>query len=75
MTREEFINLAKSWGYGYGDEEIADILSQLSDEELFPGAGISVREDTLKMDGFSTEEEWLDYYAENWLMHYRYKPT
>lgn len=70
MTREEFISLAKSWGYGYSDEDIEDILSQLSDEELFSGAGVSVREDTFRMCGVSTEEEWLDYYAKNFLMHY-----
>ena len=70
MTREEFIKLAKSWGYGYSDEDITEILSQLSEEELFPGAGVSVCEETLRMDGVSTEEEWLDYYAKNWLMHY-----
>lgn len=68
MTREEFTKLAKSRGYGYSDEAIADILSQLSDEEAFPG--VSWKEFTLKTDGVSTEEEWLDYYAENFLLHY-----
>ena len=68
MTREEFITLAKSRGYGYSDEDIADILSLLSDKEALPG--VSWRELTFKMDGVSTEEEWLDYYAGNWLIHY-----
>ena len=68
MTREEFITLAKSRGYGYSDEDIADILSLLSDKEALPG--VSWRKLTFKMDGVSTEEEWLDYYAGNWLIHY-----
>ena len=37
MTREEFITLAKSRGYGYSDEDIADILSLLSDKDALPG--------------------------------------
>ena len=68
MTREEFIELAKSWGYGYSDEDIADILSLISDEEVYPG--VSWKESTFEMDGVSTEEEWLDYYAKNFLGHY-----
>ena len=68
MTREEFVNLAKSEGYGYSSKDIEDILSLLSDKEALPG--LSWRELTFKMDGVSTEEEWLDYYADNFLLHY-----
>ena len=69
MTREEFIKLAKSWGYGYSDEDIADILSAWDDtKEALPG--VTEREFTSELYGVSTEEEWLEYYAKNWLMHY-----
>ena len=69
MTREEFIALAKSWGYGYRDEDIADWLSAWDEKkEVLPG--VTAREATSALYGVSTEEEWLDFCAENFLVHY-----
>lgn len=69
MTREEFIKLAKSWGYGYSDEDIADLISAWDDnEEILPG--VTKREDTARFYGVSTEEEWYDYCAKYILLHY-----
>lgn len=69
MTREEFIKLAKSWGYGYSDEDINDCLNAWSDDkEVLPG--LTEREVTKELYGVSTEEEWLGYCAEYILMHY-----
>ena len=69
MTREEFSALAKSWGYGYSEEDIAAILSVLDDtNEIFPG--VTARDMAFKEFGVSTEEEWLAHYAKNFLVHY-----
>lgn len=70
MTREEFIKLAKSEGYGYDDNDIKDMLSLLSDEKPFQNLRVTMRELSYRMAGVSTEEEWLDYFAKNFLLHY-----
>lgn len=70
MTRDEFINLAKGWGYWCSDETIKECFDAWSDDEIFPGAGITKREETSAFYGVSTEEEWLDYCATYILPHY-----
>ena len=65
MTREEFKEIAMSMSHGYSEEDVEEVLSQLSDEEAFPGAGITEKEMTLQLWGCKTEEEWLDLQAEN----------
>ncbi len=65
MTREEFKEIAMSISHGYSEEDVEEVLSQLSDKEIFPGAGITEKEMTLQLWGCKTEEEWFDWQVKN----------
>ena len=41
MTRKEFKEIAMSVSHGYSEKDVEEVLSQLSDEEIFPGAGVT----------------------------------
>ena len=65
MTRKKFKEIAMSMSHGYSEEDVEEVLSQLSDVEIFPGAGITEKEMTLQLWGCKTEEEWLDLQVKN----------